>query len=186
MSRVGKKIIEVPDGVDIQIEAVSPESNKLKVKGPKGELEFVFPNSVSFIQKEKEFSVVPNPKFKKSKAMWGTARAVLNNMVEGVTKGFEKKLELQGTGYKVNLQGKKLVLDVGYSNSVNFEIPAQIEAEVEKNIITVRGIDKQLVGETAALIRKVRKVEPYKGKGIRYVGEYVRRKEGKKAVGESS
>lgn len=164
----------------------SGEGQIAKVKGPKGELNFTFPLSISFERKENQIQVLLNPKFQKSKAMWGTARAVLNNMIIGVMEGFEKKLELQGTGYKVNLQGKKLVLDVGYSNSVNFEIPKEIEAEVEKNIITIRGIDKQLVGETAALIRKVRKVEPYKGKGIRYVGEFVRRKEGKKAVGESS
>jgi len=185
VSRVGKKVIEIPEGVTVDLES-TPEGQVVKVKGGKGELVFAFPNSVVFNRNEKELTVTLNPKFQKSKAMWGTARAVVNNMVIGVTEGFEKKLELQGTGYKVNLQGKKLVLDVGYSNSVNFEIPAAIEAEVEKNIITIRGIDKQLVGETAALIRKVRKVEPYKGKGIRYVGEFVRRKEGKKAVGESS
>ena len=107
-------------------------------------------------------------------------------MIEGVIKGFEKKLELQGTGYRVSLQGKKLVMALGYSHPVEFEAPEGIEFQVDKNIITVTGIDKQQVGEIAAVIRSKRKVEPYKGKGLRYVGEYVIRKEGKKAVGEGA
>ena len=186
VSRIGKKAITIPAGVEVNFSLAPVSRIEVKVKGPKGELISLFPNTILFKKTEKEIKVAPSPRFLKQNALWGTARAIVFNMIKGVTEGFEKKLELQGTGYKVNLQGKKLILDVGYSRSIEFAIPSEVEVEVEKNIITVKGIDKQLVGETAARIRKIRKVEPYKGKGLRYVGEFVRRKEGKKVVGESS
>ena len=184
MSRIGKLPITIPDGVKVDFQPAGKSMVEVIVTGPKGNLRSLISEAVKFNVAEKEINVVLNPKFSKMTAMWGTARAVVANMVKGVTEGYEKKLELQGTGYKVNLQGNKLILDVGYSKSVEFVAPEGIALAVEKNIITVTGIDKQVVGETAARIRKVRKVEPYKGKGIRYVGEIVRRKEGKKAVGE--
>lgn len=186
MSRIGKKSIELPEGVKFSTAPAGKGKIEITVQGPKGELNQLLPQAVDFKVGEKEIEVKLNPKFSKMNALWGTARAILANMIVGVTEGYEKKLELQGTGYKVNLQGDKLVLDVGYSRSVEMPTPTGIKFGVEKNIITVSGIDKQLVGETAAQIRKVRKVEPYKGKGIRYVGEIVRRKVGKKAVGETS
>lgn len=184
MSRIGKLPISIPENVKVGLSPAGKSMVEVAVQGPKGELKSLLNEAVNFNISEKEIIVKLNPKFSKMTAMWGTARAVVANMIKGVTEGYEKKLELQGTGYKVNLQGDKLVLDVGYSKSVEFKAPEGIKLEVEKNIITVSGIDKQKVGETAARIRKVRKVEPYKGKGIRYVGEIVRRKEGKKAVGE--
>lgn len=184
MSRIGKLPITIPDGVKVDFQPVGKSMLEVAVTGPKGTLKSLISEAVKFKVSEKEINVELNPKFSKMTAMWGTARAIVANMVKGVTEGYEKKLELQGTGYKVNLQGDKLVLDVGYSKSVEFFAPEGITLAVEKNIITVSGSDKQVVGETAARIRKVRKVEPYKGKGIRYVGEIVRRKEGKKAVGE--
>ena len=186
MSRIGKRLINIPDGVKVSTEPVSRGRTEVKVQGPKGELTAILPQAVTLGMAEKEIEVRLDPKFQKYTALWGTARAILANLVEGVTNGYEKQLELQGTGYKVNLQGEKLILDLGYSQSVEFPAPEGIKLAVEKNIITVSGIDKQLVGETAAQIRKKRKVEPYKGKGLRYVGEIVRRKEGKKAVGETA
>lgn len=184
MSRIGKLPIVIPEGVKVGLWPAAKSMAEVTVQGPKGELKSLISEAVTFNISENEIVVKLNPKFAKMTAMWGTARAVVANMIKGVTEGYEKKLELQGTGYKVNLQGDKLILDVGYSKSVEFKAPEGITLAVEKNIITVSGIDKQKVGETAARIRKVRKVEPYKGKGLRYVGEIVRRKEGKKAVGE--
>jgi large subunit ribosomal protein L6 len=185
MSRIGKLPISVPEGVKINFQPAGKSRVEVAVQGPKGELKTKLSEAVKFQVGEKEVKVTLDPKFAKMTAMWGTARSVLANMIKGVTEGYQKQLELQGTGYKVNLQGNKLVLDVGYSKSVEFTAPKGIELAVEKNIITISGLDKQLVGETAARIRKIRKVEPYKGKGLRYVGEIVRRKEGKKAVGEA-
>lgn len=186
MSRIGKKPIIIPDNVRITTEPASRGRTEVTVQGPKGQLKTKLPQAIILGMAEKEIEVKLNPKFQKYTALWGTARAILANLIEGVTNGYEKQLELTGTGYKVNLQGDKLILDLGYSKSVEFPAPEGIKLAVEKNIITVSGIDKQLVGETAAQIRKKRKVEPYKGKGLRYVGEIVRRKEGKKAIGETS
>ncbi|MBM3256515.1 MAG: 50S ribosomal protein L6 [Candidatus Moranbacteria bacterium] len=186
MSRIGKKPIAVPNGVKVAVAPAGKGNLELKVQGPKGELNSLIKGVVSFNISEKEITVKLNPKFSHLTALWGTARAVLNNMIQGVTEGFSKQLELQGTGYKMNLEGKDLVLEVGFSHPVRIAAPAGIEFAIEKNILTISGIDKQLVGETAARIRKVRAVEPYKGKGLRYVGEIVRRKEGKKAVGETA
>jgi len=186
MSRIGKKSVSIPDGVEVTVAPPSGGNQIVTVKGPKGELNFSFKDFFDFKIKDKEVNIELKPKYNKFNAIWGTTRSILSNMIEGVTKGFEKKLELQGTGYRVNLQGKKLVMALGYSHPVEFEAPEGIEFQVDKNIITVTGIDKQQVGEVAAVIRSKRKVEPYKGKGLRYVGEYVRRKEGKKAVGEGA
>ena len=175
MSRIGKLPVSIPEGVEIKI----TEKNII-CKGPKGELTLDSNPNVKIEQKNSE--IVVSLKNKDDKAIWGTYRQLIANLIEGVTKGFEKKLEVVGVGYKVQAQGKKLVITIGYTNPVEVEAPEGIEFKVEKNIITISGIDKQLVGQTAAEIRKVRTPEPYKGKGIRYIDEHVRKKEGKKAV----
>ena len=181
MSRVGKQPINIPEGVEVKI-----ENQTVKVKGPKGELTQSIHPKVLISQKDKEIVVtIKNEKDKSQQALWGTFQRLIFNMVEGVTKGYEKKLELVGVGYKAVIQEKNLVLNVGFSHPVNFEIPEGIEMKVEKNTITIAGINKQSVGQVAAEIRAIRKPEPYKGKGIKYVDEIIRRKAGKaaKAVG---
>ncbi len=177
MSRIGKKPIEIPQGVEIKI-----DGQKVLVKGLKGELSFEVRPEIKVETKEGKVLVSPQIETKSTKAFWGLTRALLQNMIKGVTEGYEKKLEMEGVGYKANLEGQNLVLNVGFSHSVKIEAPEGIKFAVEKNMITVSGIDKGLVGQTAAKIRKVRPPEPYKGKGIRYVGEQIRRKEGKRAV----
>lgn len=177
MSRIGKKPIKIPKEVQIEI-----EGQKVKVKGPKGELERKIPPEIGIEKKGEKLIFFPQKKTKKTKAFWGLSRSLVNNMVEGVTKGFEKKLEIQGIGYRAFLQGKDLVLEVGFSHPVKIKCPQGIDFSVEKNIIKVSGIDKELVGNVAAKIRKVKKPDPYKGKGIRYLGEKIRKKLGKKAV----
>lgn len=178
MSRLGKQAIKLSAGVQVNL-----DKGKLTVKGPKGELCLDIHPLVNIKIKDQEITVsVKNPEVKKERAFWGLFRSLIQNMVTGVSDGFEKKLEIVGVGYRVNLSGKKLELKVGYSHNVNFELPEGITALVEGNIITINGIDKQLVGETAAQIRKIRKPEPYKGKGIKYVDEVIRRKEGKAAA----
>ena len=180
MSRIGVKTIVIPDSVTVSI-----DKGRITVKGPKGELQLAIHPSVVVEMVEKEIVVKPrNISEPKSSALWGTFRVLISNMVTGVTSGFEKKLELIGTGYKSSVSGKKLILELGYSHSIEMEAPAGIQFMAEKNIISVSGIDKQLVGEIAAQIRGKRKVEPYKGKGLRYQGEEVRRKVGKRAAGE--
>ncbi len=178
MSRLGKLPIKLPDGVEAKI-----EDNVLIVKSAKGELKQDFKNLVSVKIENQEIIVdVENKNSKKQKAYWGLYRSLFNNMVIGLSEGFEKKLEINGVGYRVALSGKKLTLNVGYSHPVDFELPEGIEGQVEGNIITIKGFDKQLVGEVAAQIRKIRKPEPYKGKGIKYVDEVIIRKEGKTAA----
>jgi large subunit ribosomal protein L6 len=178
MSRLGKQSVKIPAGTEVKI-----EDNFIFVKSQKGELKERLHELVKIRLENDEIIVsVENPKIKKERAFWGLYRSLINNMVVGVNKGFEKKLEVNGVGYKVSVSGKKLTLNVGYSHPVEFPLPDGIEAIVEGNIITIKGIDKQLVGETAAQVRKIRKPEPYKGKGIKYVDEVVRRKEGKTAV----
>ncbi len=177
MSRIGKKPIEMPEGVEVKI-----EDNMVTVKGPKGELQKEIRPEIKVEIKDNEILVSPEKETKRTKAFWGLSRTLISNMIEGVTKGYEKKLEIQGVGYKANLEGEDLVLQVGFSHPTNIKKPEGIEFSVEKNIITVSGINKELVGQTAAKIRKVRKPEPYKGKGIRYLGEEVRRKPGKKVA----
>ena len=177
MSRIGKNPIAVPDGVEVGI-----EPGLVKVKGPKGELSERVAQAMAVKQDEGQILVERPTNRGEHRALHGLTRSLIANMVEGVTDGFEKRLEIQGVGYRAQLQGSKLVLALGYSHPVEIEAPAGIEFEVpQPTQIIVRGISKQLVGETAAIIRKQRKPEPYKGKGIRYQGEYVARKVGKRA-----
>ncbi len=177
MSRLGKLPISLPNGTQVTI-----EKDLIVVKGPKGELKqkLIEPVKVEVAGEELKVSV-PHPESKREKALWGLYRSLINNMVRGVNEGFEKKLEIVGVGYRAEMRGDKLILNVGYSHPVEFSLPTDVKAQVEGNIITVSGIDKQRVGEIAAQIRKVRKPEPYKGKGIKYIDEIIRRKEGKAA-----
>ena len=175
MSRIGKLPISIPTGVTVTL-----KDNVVTVKGPKGELTYTFNQNISLEQREGEVVFTRPDDSKENKTIHGTTRAVFNNMVVGVTDGFQKELELIGVGYRAQLQGKKLVLNVGYSHPVEFTPEEGIEIEVPSNTkVIVKGYDKQKVGELAANIRGVRPPEPYKGKGIRYVDEFVRRKEGK-------
>lgn len=178
MSRLGKLPIEVPAGTSVVF-----EKGTLTVKSPKGELSQVISPLISLeIAPEAVKVSVANPDNKKERAMWGLFYSLIKNMVIGVNQGYEKKLEIQGVGYKVAGGANALTLSLGFSHQVNFSLPAGVKAAVEGNVITLTGIDKQLVGETAAQIRRLKKPEPYKGKGIRYVGENVRRKAGKTAA----
>jgi large subunit ribosomal protein L6 len=175
MSRIGKLQIKVPDKVNITV-----HSSNIVVKGPKGELSKNFPNSIKIIQNDKTIQVVPIENIAESYQLYGTFRSLVHNMIIGVTQGFQKKLELQGVGYRSQIDGKTLILNVGYSHQVKILSPEGIKLSVEGNTnITVSGLDKELVGQIAADIRLVRPPEPYKGKGIRYQGEYVRKKVGK-------
>ena len=175
MSRIGNKIVVLPAGVEVK-----QAGNDITVKGPKGELTRTFSSDISMNIEGNEVSFARPNDSKEMKTIHGTTRANFNNMVVGVSEGFQKALELIGVGYRAQLQGKKLVLSVGYSHPVEIEAPAGIEIEVPSNTsVIIKGIDKEVVGELAANIRGVRPPEPYKGKGIRYVGEFVRRKEGK-------
>ena len=176
MSRIGNRIITVPEGVTVEV-----IDNVVTVKGPKGTL--TQPMLKDITMKQEESKITLERKNESAKAMHGTMNALVQNMIIGVTKGYEKGLEIIGVGYRFNVQGKKLVISAGYSHPVEMEIPEGITVEANGNTeITVKGIDKVLVGEFAANIRKVRQPEPYKGKGIRYKDEHIRRKEGKKAA----
>jgi large subunit ribosomal protein L6 len=177
MSRIGRKPIPVPAGVTV---AIDPE--RVTVNGPKGELSERIPRDITVAQEGEELIVTRPTDRGEHRALHGLTRSLVANMVEGVTSGFEKRLEIQGVGYRAQLKGKDLELALGYSHPVPIRPPAGIEFEVpQPTRIVVRGISKQVVGETAANIRKQRKPEPYKGKGIRYEGEYVARKVGKRA-----
>ncbi len=177
MSRIGKKPISIPEGVEVQ-----KEGEKIKVKGSKGELERAVNPEIRVEIKENRISVIPQGETKKTKALWGLNRALIANMVQGVTNGFEKKLEIEGVGYKARMEGNDLIIEVGFSHPVKIAAPEGINFSVVKNIITVFGIEKDKVGQLAAKIRRVKPPEPYKGKGIRYQGEKIRRKAGKKAA----
>lgn len=175
MSRIGKMPIEVPKGVDIKI-----DGTKVVVKGSKGELTREFTDRVGFGVEEGVVTLTRDSDSPQSRALHGLSRALLANMVEGVSSGFSKELEIQGVGYRASLKGKDIELLVGFSHPVNVQAPDGITFDVpEPTKIVVTGIDKEMVGQVAANIRKVRPPEPYKGKGIRYSGEYVRRKAGK-------
>ena len=175
MSRIGNKPVVIPAGVTVDV-----KDHTVTVKGPKGELSYTFNQNISLEQREGEVVFTRPDDSKENKTIHGTTRAVFNNMVVGVTEGFQKELELIGVGYRAQLQGKKLVLNVGYSHPVEFTPEEGVEIEVPSNTkVIVKGYDKQKVGELAANIRGVRPPEPYKGNGIRYVDEFVRRKEGK-------
>lgn len=175
MSRIGRKPISLPPGVEIKI-----EDGVITVTGPKGVLSQSIPEDITIDQQAGELLVTRPSDAKKHRAFHGLTRALVANMVTGVTTGFEKKLEMVGVGYRAQMQGSKLVINIGFSHPVEVEPPAGIEFEVPAvTKITVKGIDKQLVGNTAADIRAIRKPEPYKGKGLRYENEVVRRKAGK-------
>ena len=177
MSRVGQAPISIPSGVEVTLDAPS-----VRVKGPKGELVRQLPDGISVNQADGEVRVSRAGESKEMKSLHGLVRSLIANMVQGVTEGYEKRLEIHGVGYRAAKQGNALELTVGLSHSVRKEAPAGIEFEVPTPTrITVRGIDKELVGQTAADIRAIRKPEPYKAKGIRYEGEYIRRKAGKAA-----
>jgi large subunit ribosomal protein L6 len=180
MSRIGKVPIALPNGVQVTI-----ANRVIKVKGPKGELSYAYSPLVEVVQNDAVLNIKRNGDDKQARAFHGLTRALIKNMVNGVTTGFEKRLQLVGVGFKAQISGKKLVLNIGFSHPVEYMIPdgAKIEFDKEdKNILIVSGIDRQLVGEVAAQVRKFRSPEPYKGKGIRYFGEQVRRKAGKAAV----
>lgn len=176
MSRIGKKPVMIPQGVEVTVEA-----NIVKVSGPKGSLTFPHHYEVKVKVEGGELHVIQTGSSKKANAIWGTTAKIVSNMIEGVATGFQKQLELNGVGYRMAVQGKKITLALGFSHPVEVVAPGELEVRVEGNILTVSGIDKQKVGQLAANIRALKPVEPYKGKGFRYVGEVVRRKEGKKA-----
>ena len=178
MSRIGNRKLVIPEGVTI-----TEENNVVTVKGPKGELTTKLAENITIKVEGNTLEVLRSNDNTNTKTMHGTINALINNMMTGVTKGFEKGLEIIGVGYRFQLKGNVLVISAGYSHPVEMEIPEGITVEVPSNTeVTVKGIDKVLVGEFAANIRKVRQPEPYKGKGIRYKDEHVRRKEGKKAA----
>lgn len=178
MSRIGKIIREIPAGVTVEV-----KDGFVVVKGPKGELKAKLHPVVSLVVENNKVSVrVEDENDKGQKALWGTFSSIIGNLLNGVSVGFKKQLEINGVGYKVNLQGKVLVLEVGFSHPVKVPANQGISFSVDKNIITIEGADRQLVGEVAAIIRRIRMPEPYKGKGIRYLDEVVRRKAGKAAA----
>lgn len=177
MSRIGNLELTVLEGVNVTV-----EGSTVTVKGPKGELTRKFDTRLEIKNEDSKITVHRPNDTKELKSIHGTTTALINNMINGTKEGFKKELEINGVGYRANLQGKTLVVNAGYSHLVEKQIPEGIEVEVPKNTeVIISGIDKQLVGEFAAQIRKIRPPEPYKGKGIRYKDEYVRRKEGKKA-----
>jgi len=176
MSRVGKKPVAVPTGVTAKV-----EGQTVSVKGPKGELKFTVPDDVVVALDNGAIKVDPRTESKRARAMWGMSRSMINNLVVGVTAGYERKLEITGVGYKAAVAGKNLQLSLGYSHDVNYPIPAGIAIATPKPTeVTITGIDKRQFGQVAAEIRAFRGPEPYKGKGIKYEGEFIFRKEGKK------
>lgn len=174
MSKIGKKPIEIPKGVEVNI-----NNNIIKVKGPKGELSLKLSPRINVEKNDEKIIVSKKGDAKELKMMWGTTNVLIANMIKGVSSGFEKRLEIHGVGYRANVLGKDLSLTLGFSHPVVFKAPEKIEFRVEKNEIIISGIDKEKIGQIAAKIRDLRKPEPYKGKGIRYKGEIVRRKSGK-------
>ncbi|GAA3923463.1 50S ribosomal protein L6 [Litoribacillus peritrichatus] len=176
MSRVAKSPVAIPSGVEVKI-----DSEKVTVKGAKGSLELALTGAVDIKQEDNQLTFVAKDGSKQSRAMSGTTRALLNNMVQGVSQGFEKKLELKGVGYRAAVQGKKLNLQLGFSNPIEYELPEGVTAEAPSQTeLVVKGVSKQQVGQVAAEIRAFRPPEPYKGKGVRYADETVRTKEAKK------
>ena len=176
MSRVGKKPVTIPAGVTAAV-----DGQTIAIKGGKGELRFLAPVEVSVTFADNQIKVDPRMSTKRARAMWGMTRSMVNNLVTGVSKGFEKKLEITGVGYKASVQGKNLQLSLGYSHDLQFPIPEGIAIVTPKPTeITITGIDRQKVGQIAAEIRALRPPEPYKGKGVKYANEFIFRKEGKK------
>lgn len=179
MSKIGKQPISIPENVEIQL-----SGSEIKVSGPEGEMKREFPaDKIGIKIKEDTLHFSPQRGSKEARMLWGTWRSLVENMIEGVQNSFEKKLVLKGLGYKCHKKGEDLVIDVGFSHPITISPPEGIEFETEQNEITVKGTEKQKVGNTAAFIRSQRPPEPYQGSGIRYKGEKIRRKEGKKAVG---
>ena len=176
MSRIGSKPVKVPEGVTVTL-----ANQALTAKGKLGELSMAINGYVDVDYLDDQIIVTPKDESKSARSMWGMQRSLAQNIVTGVSEGFTKELEIQGVGYRAALQGKTLTLQLGYSHDIDFKIPEGVEIECERpNSIRVKGIDKQMVGQIAAVIRSYRPPEPYKGKGIRYLGEYIFRKEGKK------
>ena len=176
MSRVGQKPVTVPDGTEVQI-----VDQLVRAKGKRGELSVTLPKEVEVNQEDNLITIKPRGESKKARALWGTSQSIVNNLVVGVSEGYSKTLEITGVGYRAAVQGNSLNLQLGYSHDINFPIPEGIEIKCEnQTTIEVSGADKQVVGQVAAEIRAFRKPEPYKGKGIRYRGEQILRKEGKK------
>lgn len=176
MSRVGKNPVEVPDGVEVKVDGLT-----VSAKGKLGELSYTATDDVSLKLEDGKVTVTPVDESKKARAMWGTARARIQNLVTGVSQGFTRDLEITGVGYRAAVQGKTLNLQLGYSHDINYPIPEGLTVKCERpTAISIHGADKQLVGQMAAVVRAMRGPEPYKGKGVRYAGETVRRKEGKK------
>jgi len=180
MSRVGKKPILIPENVEVKI-----EGEKVSIRGPKGELSHDVRFEIKAEFKDGKIFVSPNIQTKRTKTLFGLERTLLYNMVLGVTVGYEKKLEIEGIGYRAAVEGDNIVLQVGFSHPVKIKAPLGIKFFVEKNLITVSGIDKELVGQVAAEIKRTKPPEPYKGKGIRYMGETIRKKAGKKAAAKT-
>ena len=176
MSRIGKKAVAIPSGVTVTL-----DGQTVAVKGPKGELSWTVPEEIEVKQEGSELTLTPRNDSQRARGMWGLSRTLIANMVEGVSKGYEQTLELVGVGYRAAIEGKVLQLQLGFSHDVNIDPPEGVTfSSAKQTEIKISGIDKQLVGETAAKIRRIRPPEPYKGKGVRYSGEKVRRKEGKK------
>lgn len=176
MSRIGKKPVPVPAGVTANV-----DGQLVKIKGSKGELSFLVPEDVSVAMENGAIAVQPRSQSKRARSLWGTSRARINNLVIGTTAGFEKRLDINGVGYRAAVAGKTLKLSLGYSHDIDYDIPAGITITTPKPTeIIVTGIDKQVVGQIAAEIREYRGPEPYKGKGVKYAGEFIFRKEGKK------
>ena len=176
MSRIGKRPVPIPSGVTANV-----EGQTVKMKGPKGALQLLVPDEVEVKMEKTGIKLDPRNETKRARAMWGTSRTLVANLVTGVTKGFERRLEITGVGYRAAVQGKNLQIALGYSHDVVFPIPEGIAIATPKPTeVVVTGIDRQKVGQVAAEIRGFRKPEPYKGKGVKYAGEYIFRKEGKK------
>ncbi len=176
MSRIGKKAITVPSGVTVTL-----DGQAVAVKGPKGQLAYTVPDEIAVAQEGGQVSFTPRNDSQRAGAMWGLSRTLVSNMVDGVTKGYEEVLELVGVGYRAQMKGRALSLQLGFSHEIDLPAPDGISFATPRPVeIRIAGIDKQAVGEMAARIRKIRPPEPYKGKGVRYAGEKVRRKEGKK------
>jgi len=176
MSRIGKKPVEIPQGVTVEM-----VDNKINISGPKGKMELLIVHDVKVEIKDNLVMVDRGNSSKKASAMWGTTNRLIGNMIEGVSSGFTKILELNGVGFRMEVSGKKLKMALGFSHPVEVDVPEGLEAKVENNALTIGGIDKQAVGQFAAEIKSLKPVEPFKGKGFRYAGEIVRKKEGKKA-----
>lgn len=178
MSRIGKKPIIIPEGVNAEM----VNNNEIKISGPKGSLGFTHHHEVKVKISGQEIMVEKTGNSKKAPAIWGTSAILIKNMIEGVSKGYQKQLELNGVGFRMAVQGKAINMALGFSHPVVVKIPEGIEVKIDGSIMTITGIDKQKVGQFAAEVRMIKPVEPYKGKGFRYVGEVVRKKEGKKAA----